>query len=66
MATLFEYTITIKGRYPGEKRSEVVQSLREGISLNFPVHESIDELVIDAKSQAEETMAEMKRRFSDQ
>lgn len=57
---LVKYKITIIGRLPSDSRAEANQYVREGISLSFPLHESIDEFLIETEG---EDFTDMKTRF---
>lgn len=59
---LFGYTVTIKGRLRGHDMKDVEAQIREGLILNMPMYDSLDDLAI--KTWSEDGLDELKRRFS--
>lgn len=59
-AELISYEVVIKGRIPAESRAAATEYIRNHLQLNFPMHESIDDLRIMTEPSA---MEEMKVRF---
>lgn len=58
---LVAFKLTITGQLPADSRADATEKIREGVSLNFPLHESIDSLLIE--TVPEEMISDMTGRF---
>ena len=54
MTQPFQFKLVLMGTIQGENQQEVVEKVKSGLSLALPLHDSIDDLVIEVTGQMDE------------